>query len=263
MNHALKTTLEEIYSQYHKPRYMRLDPVEYLRRFTGPGNMEIAGLLASSLAYGKVESIRGSIERVFSITGYDLIDFIRSTPLSGKKRLFRDFKHRFTSGDDIALLFECVGRALVEKDSLGALFSEGLDAGGRTIKQPLNEFSKRMRSWAQEISKGKIGSFSYLFPMPETGSACKRLNMYLRWMVRPDDGIDLGIWKNVETSKLVIPVDTHVAAIARRLSLTVRKTADWRMAEEITESLKIISPSDPVKYDFSLCRCGMVQFRRK
>ena len=190
MNHALKTTLEEIYSQYHKPRYMRLDPVEYLRRFTGPGNMEIAGLLASSLAYGKVESIRGSIERVFSITGYDLIDFIRSTPLSGKKRLFRDFKHRFTSGDDIALLFECVGRALVEKDSLGALFSEGLDAGGRTIKQPLNEFSKRMRSWAQEISKGKIGSFSYLFPMPETGSACKR--RHRSWYLEKRGDVEIG-----------------------------------------------------------------------
>ena len=99
--------------------------------------------------------------------------------------------------------------------------------------------------------------------MPEAGSSCKRLNMYLRWMVRENDGIDFGIWNGASAAMLIIPVDTHVAAIARRLKMTRRNSADWRMAEEITGVLKKISPSDPVKYDFSLCRAGMVSFRER
>jgi uncharacterized protein (TIGR02757 family) len=242
---------------------LRLDPLEYLRRFKGPRNIEIAGLLASALAYGKVEIIRNNIERIFSITGNDLQDFVGSTSFVAKKRLFYDFKHRFNSGDDIALLFECVKKAFNERGSLYVAFRDGWSPGAGNMKLPLNEFAKKMRTWAMEITETVSESFMYLFPLPESGSACKRLNMYLRWMVRKNDGIDMGIWKNIQASQLVVPVDTHVAEIGRSLLLTSRKTPDWRMAEEITASLKKISPHDPVKYDFSLCRCGMVQFRRK
>jgi uncharacterized protein (TIGR02757 family) len=263
MSQSLQSALEELYTRYHKPRFMRLDPLEYVHSFTGARNREIAGLIASSLAYGKVEIIRENIQRIFSITGKDLVDFSCSTAFPRKKKLFADFKHRFNTGSDIALLFECVHKVYKENGSLEALFYKGMNSEQRNIKQPLNEFVKRMHTVQESISIHGVASFRYLLPLPQRGSACKRLNMYLRWMVRPNDGIDLGIWRAVETSKLVIPVDTHVAAIARRLGLTRRKTVDWRMAEEITHQLQKINPSDPVKYDFSLCRWGMVDFRRK
>ncbi len=253
--------MEKIYLRYHKPRYMRMDPIEPIRRFSGGRNREIAGLLASALAYGKVETIRATVEKVFSITGRDILDFACSTSFKRKKELFHGFKHRFNDGADIALFFECVRKAIYEKGSLEALFGQAMTGDEDTIKRPLNEFVKRMRRWAAESADVVPDSFLHLFPMPESGSACKRLNMYLRWMVRKNDGIDIGIWKNVGPEKLLIPVDTHVAAMARRLALTSRKNADWRMAEEITGNLKKISPLDPVKYDFSLCRAGMVRFR--
>ena len=106
-------------------------------------------------------------------------------------------------------------------------------------------------------------SFNYLFPDPEGGSACKRMNMYFRWMIRKNDGIDFGMWKHIPSSILVMPVDVHVARIARMFGLTLRKNPDWKMAEEITKTLKKLDPDDPVKYDFSLCRYGMDQFRTK
>jgi TIGR02757 family protein len=242
---------------------MRMDPIEYVRKFSDPRDIEIAGLLASSLAYGQVETIRSSIERVLRVMGGSLSDFICATSFIDKQELLKAFKHRFNDGKDLALLFECAKRVFNEKGSIQALFAEGLRKGDPTIKNGLNEFVKKLNAWAIMIG-GKPGkSFRHLLPLPEAGSPCKRLNMYLRWMVRKNDGIDLGIWDNVSPAMLIIPVDTHVAKIARHYKMTRRKSADWRMAEEITGVLKKISPFDPVKYDFSLCRAGMVSYRKR
>jgi uncharacterized protein (TIGR02757 family) len=261
MNPQTAEILESIYSRYHKPQYLGLDPVQYVREFDRPADKEIAGLLASALAYGRVEIIRLSVRKVFGITGKNLLDFVCSTSLPHKRKMLRGVKHRFNDGVDLALLFECARQAIVTYGSLEGLFLNGLKPHHCTIKQPLNEFVQTMRNWAIKTRADNEKTFNYFFPFPKDGSACKRLNMYLRWMVRGDDGIDCGIWGSVKPSTLVIPVDTHVSQLAVRLHLTARKTADWRMAEEITDELKKINPSDPVKYDFSLCRAGMEDFR--
>jgi uncharacterized protein (TIGR02757 family) len=263
MDSNLKETLEKIYTDYHKPDFMKLDPVEYVHNFKDERNIEAVGLLASSLAYGKVEIIRSNIEKIISITGNDPADFIVSTSFTRKKKLLSGFKHRFNNGTDIALLFECVKLAFAESGSLKGIFLDNLDKNDSNIKRPLNEFVKKIREYAEKIAGKPESSFLQLFPMPQDGSACKRLNMYLRWMVRKKDGIDFGIWNCVGAEKLVMPVDTHVATIARSLELTKRNSVNWLMAEDITETLKKISPLDPVKYDFSLCRTGMVGFRNK
>jgi uncharacterized protein (TIGR02757 family) len=130
------------------------------------------------------------------------------------------------------------------------------------MRTALARLSDEVRMRAARISGVAGRGFDFLVPSPESGCACKRMAMYLRWMVRPDDGIDMGVWKSVPPSALVIPVDTHIAAIARELRLTGRKTADWRMAEEITARLRRIDPFDPVRFDFSLCRTGMVSVRK-
>lgn len=238
-----------------------MDPIEYVRRFSDPRDIEVAGLVASSLAYGQVETIRSNIEKVLGITGSAVGDFVCSTSFKDKREMLKTFKHRFNDGRDIALLFECAKCAFDEKGSIQGLFTEGLHSGDASIKNALSEFVKKLNAWAIQIGGETGRSFKHLLPLPEAGSPCKRLNMYLRWMVRENDGIDLGIWRRVSPAILVIPVDTHVASIAKRLKMTRRTSANWRMAEEITEALKKISPFDPVKYDFSLCRAGMVSYR--
>ena len=263
MRPSLLATLDDIYARFHKPEFIRMDPIEYVRKFREPRDIEIVGLLASSLAYGQVENIRKNIERVLCVTGNAVSDFVCATSFKDKREMLKAFKHRFNDGADIALLFECIKRALCEKGSIQALFAEGMRESDRNIKNALNEFVKKMNAWAIDIGGETGRSFRHLLPLPSAGSPCKRLNMYLRWMVRENDGIDLGIWRDVSPAMLVIPVDTHVAAIARRYKLTSRKSIDWRMAEEITATLKKISPFDPVKYDFSLCRAGMVSFRKR
>jgi uncharacterized protein (TIGR02757 family) len=262
MNAETRLLIESLYARFHKPHYMGLDPIEYVREFKDPLNIEIAGLLASSLAYGKVETIRQNVRTIFTITGKNIRDFVGAAPFSRKQKLFRGFKHRFNDGFDMALFFECLRPALKAHGSLQGLFNAGDVKKKGAIALPLNQFVIRLKNWATQISGTTKKSFNHLLPLPSEGSACKRLNMFLRWMVRPDDGIDLGIWKNVSPSRLIMPVDTHIAQAARRLRLTTRFTADWRMAEEITENLKKLDPSDPVKYDFSLCRWGMTNSRQ-
>jgi uncharacterized protein (TIGR02757 family) len=261
MTKDLKSTLDSIYAAYHHPRYLRLDPLEYVHGFKGKENREIAGLLCSSLAYGRVEQIRKSITKVLAITGEDLFRFSVDVPFRDKVRLFSSVKHRFNNGTDIAILLECSARAIQREGSLEALFVKGFRESDDTIKDALDNFVVSLRSTAKECIKKSSCAFDFLLPRPGSGSACKRLNMFLRWMVRPDDGIDLGMWKCVTASKLIMPVDTHVAAVSRSIGLTNRKSVDWNMAEEITLKIRMIYPHDPVRCDFSLCRAGMIDFR--
>jgi uncharacterized protein (TIGR02757 family) len=259
---TLKTRLEALYSAYHHPAYMRLDPLEFVHRLSGRENREIGGLLCSSLAYGRVEQIRKSLEKILNITGNDIFQFGVEVPLEQKIRMLSPVKHRFNSGADIALLLQTAGSVIQEKGSLEELFCEGYKPSHSTIKLGLGTFVRSLRVVAKKAGIKPTAAFEFLFPNPGSGSTCKRLNMFLRWMVRKNDGIDFGIWSAVSASKLIIPVDTHVAAISRMLGLTKRKTVDWAMAEDITSALKKVSPDDPVRYDFSLCRAGMIDFRK-
>jgi uncharacterized protein (TIGR02757 family) len=124
-------------------------------------------------------------------------------------------------------------------------------------------FINHLLAIGREAAGGRERSYEYLLPSPANGSACKRINMYFRWMVRPGDGIDRGVWKSVSPAALIVPVDVHVARIGRAWGMTRRATPDWRMAEEITASLREVDPSDPVRFDFALCRYGMVGAERK
>jgi uncharacterized protein (TIGR02757 family) len=136
-----------------------------------------------------------------------------------------------------------------------------MDENDNQFKGAVTSFTDILKDRGK-IHCGNRASFEYLLPSPQNGSACKRTVLYLRWMIREEDGIDLGVWKSVRPSCLLVPVDTHVAKIARGHGLTKRNSADWKMAEEITAALREFDPDDPVKYDFALCHAGMVDFRR-
>jgi uncharacterized protein (TIGR02757 family) len=262
MNKHLKASLNEIYATYHNPSYLYLDPVQYVHGFAGKQNREIAGLLCSALAYGRVEQIRKSIEKVLRITGDDIFHFCAEVPVQDKIKQFSLIKHRFNNGTDIAVLLECCARVIRQYSSLEAMFLAGQRDSDDTIKRGLDKFVLSMRSIAGTILKNRQSSMYFFLPMPGSGSTCKRLNMFLRWMVRKNDGIDLGVWTGVPVSKLIMPVDTHIAAISAGMGITKRKTIDWTMAEDITAAMRTMYPDDPVRCDFSLCRAGMIDFRK-
>lgn len=253
---------EALYRRYHRSCHLEFDPLLLVRRFVAPADREIAGLTASALAYGRVEQINASLEKVFKVTGPAIRDFTMKSGFQRNLEAFAAIKHRFNPGRDIALLFTVLQTILSRSGTVEAFFLEGQPAGAPDIATGLDSFSSRIRVLARTLTRRRNPTFDYLFPSPADGSACKRLCLFLRWMVRPDDGVDLGLWKGLPPSKLIIPVDTHIARNGRRLKLTRRKNPDWKMAIEITESLRRHDPLDPVKYDFAICCAGKFEARQ-
>ena len=184
-----------------------------------------------------------------------------STPCKALKA-FRGFKHRFNDGRDLVALLWGIRLMIEDAGSVNAFFLRFHDAAAQDVTAGLNGYASAVLALDYRPVFGMhplpSGSyFPFLFPAPAAGSACKRLCMFLRWVVRPADGIDLGIWQGVSPSQLVIPVDTHISRICSYLGFTRRTSADWRMAQEITAALRHLDPSDPVKYDFSLAHLGI------
>jgi uncharacterized protein (TIGR02757 family) len=175
---------------------------------------------------------------------------------------YRGFRHRWTTGRDVADLLWRVAQALRDHGSLHELFLRGYEPADRNIGSALTRFVDALLEYdGRPVAGRTAGSpgkgVRYLLSRPADGSACKRLNLFLRWVVRPDDGLDLGLWSEITTGQLVIPLDTHSSRVSRALGLTRRATIDWRAAEEVTDALRRYDPADPVRYDFALCHVSM------
>ena len=260
VNTRLRDRLELLRRRYDAS-YLPSDPLEFPHRFQEPVDREVVGLVASSLAYGNVKIIRRSVERVLGSLGpHPGSRVVRAEPKETLREL-RGFRHRWTRARDVACLFTFAGRMIEERGSIGAFFAESYVEGD--MAGSLRRFSER----AIALDHGglyrsralpKDAGVRFFFPSPVTGAA-KRLNMYLRWMARPDDGVDLGLWRFVPTRDLVIPLDTHIFRIGRHLGFTTRKTPGFRTALDITRSLARFDPEDPVKYDFALSRLGILE----
>ena len=262
MHPKLKETLDRFYREYNLKSRIEHDPIEFPHRYKKPEDIEIAGLIASSLAYGKVSLFKPVINKILSIASSNgsLREFIINFELSKDSKLFSGIKYRFNSEKEIIGLIYFIKSALIEYGSLKNLFYSFYNSGDKNITNALTGFVKYFISLDMSAVYGKKGhtaGMKQFFPSPAEGSACKRLNLYLRWMVRSDDGVDFGIWNKILPSKLIIPLDTHMARICTHLGLTHHKTTGWKMAEEITDNLKILAPKDPVKYDFALCHLGI------
>ncbi len=258
----LKRRLDRLYKAYDR-EFLSSDPLYYLHRFSSPADREIVGLIASSLAYGRVAGIKKSIEKVLTVMEGDPSGFVANFRPHIEGRLFRGFRHRFNVGEDVSCLLYFARQMIESSGSIGSFFLRGYSSGDKNIKEALRAFTAGVLAldcaplYGADKLPAKAG-VRFFFPSPAGGSPCKRLNLYLRWMVRRGDGLDFGIWKPVSPSKLVVPLDTHIARISANLGLTGRKSRDWKMAEEITDSLKRLDPEDPVKYDFALCRLGIL-----
>jgi uncharacterized protein (TIGR02757 family) len=240
--------LDAVYAQYNRPEFIRPDPMQFLFDYADSSDREIAGLVASSLAFGTVKHILTSVGVVLDRMGGPRA-YLDAVDRASIVRDFRDFRHRYVTGEHVSALLWGTAQVVREHGSVGACFAAHLDESDETLMPALHRF-------VSEIAARGGMPQNYLLPSPERGSACKRLNMYLRWMVR-EDAVDPGGWPGVPASKLVVPLDTHMFRIARALRLTRRNQANLATALEITAAFRTCAPEDPVKYDFALTRLGI------
>jgi len=246
-----RAALERLYRKYNNARFVSSDPLEFVYRYENRRDREVAGLIASSLAFGAVKQIRASIARVLASLGETPADCLRDVRPPLLAHALRGFKHRWITGADMASMLDGVRAALRGYGSLRELFYANLEASDSDVVPAAARFAGYIRS--------RGGGFrSSLLPSTAAGSACKRLNLFLRWMVR-SDAVDPGGWNEVPPAKLVVPLDTHMHSISRKLALTRRRSADLRAAREITDGFRTVSPEDPVKYDFALTRLGILK----
>jgi len=259
MQTSLKKKLERFYLDYNFRERLKHDPIEFPHRYSVPADVEVAGFIASCFAYGRIELFKPVIEGILSPGGRHPARYFKSFSLKKDGPYFERINYRFNKGKDILCLLFILNQTLKERGSLKALFNHHYRPEDNDIGRALGKFVHYLMNidtspvYGRDIRPYGLKQF---FPSPESGSACKRLNLFLRWMVRTKD-IDLGVWDNISPSKLIIPLDTHIARISRCLSLTKRKASDWKTAKEITESLKQFDPDDPLKYDFALCHHGI------
>jgi len=245
----LKKKLEQYYLQYNKRSYVHPDPLEFLYNFQTNRDVEIVGLIASSLAFGRVSQILKSVSSVLDTMGNKPKEYIRATSKTTITNNFKDFKYRFVAGKEMAALLFSIKNILDDFGSIESCFIKGVSENDSTVQKGLHFFD-------ESIKKRCDTSPGYLFADPAKGSGCKRMNLFLRWMVRQDD-VDPGIWQGVPASRLIVPIDTHMHKIGLKLGLTKRKQPNMKTALEITSGFAKICPEDPVKYDFSLTRFGI------
>lgn len=249
----MRRALERVRARCDVEARRAADPVGVVHRYAGREDQELVGLLASSMAFGNVRAIRQKLDELLERVGPS-VHAAADEPRALRRRL-AGFRHRVYRGDDLARLL--IGARAVQREagSLGHAFLEA--------KQEAGDLRGGLSAWAARIRRaGKLGAETagerHLLADAARGSAAKRLLLYLRWMVRPADGVDLGLWE-LSPAELVIPVDVHIHKLGRNLGLTSRRAASWQAAEDITRALARFDPADPVKYDFALCHLGMLQ----
>jgi uncharacterized protein (TIGR02757 family) len=260
----VRAGLEALYAQTDFEQRRAQDPVGAVHRYSDPLDQELAGFIAASFAYGRVASFQPVIDRVLGFldecggprAGIEGLD------LGAAQDSLGDLVYRFNRGQDVLLLLLALRGVLQEHGSLEAA------AAGESAHQVMGSLVQSLLHHAM-VQGGKVGveastpkelprGYRYWMTHPGSGSACKRLTMYLRWMIRPaTEGLDLGIWKQLEPAQLLIPVDTHVLRTANFLGLSKAKTGSWRVAEEITGWLRKMDPVDPVRYDFAMAHLGI------
>lgn len=281
---GLRSALDRLYDGFNEHQSVS-DPVWFAHRFTAGDDREVVAFIASALAFGRVQSVLNSIEGMLAVMGPSPAAFVRAFDPSRDRQRFDHLVHRWTNGPDFAALAWILHQMIDQNGSIESFFAEGLPADAVDVSAGLQSFSTRAlamdvkpiygppsltrstassgevspkRPLAAEADRAKPRpGVAYFFSRPSSGGACKRLNLFLRWMVR-HDRVDLGVWSKVRPAQLIVPLDTHVIRVGQCLQLTVLKSPGWRMAADITASLRELDPVDPIRFDFSLCHLGMM-----
>ncbi|MDP6582554.1 MAG: TIGR02757 family protein [Vicinamibacterales bacterium] len=255
----LKAPLDRLYDTFNQAE-SAVDPVQVVRRYTTPADREVVAFCAAALAFGRVASVLSAVGSLLAVLGDRPAAYVQDFDPTRDGDRLRPLVHRWIRGADLIALLWISHRMIAESGSIEQFFLDGHAASAPDVGPALTRFSARARAIdLDEVYGSRDGrrGVTYFFPRPDAGSACKRLNLFLRWMVRRD-AVDLGVWSGLSPSKLVVPLDTHVIRVGRCLGLTRYRSPGWGMASEITESLRRLDPEDPVRYDFAMCHLGMM-----
>lgn len=258
---TLRRFLDALRQKLDRTRLIRNDPVLFVHKFNDKKNKEIAGFLASHFAFGRVNMIIKNLEGLFNTMQWKPYDFVMEFN-HNSAGLFSHYVYRFVRGNHIVSFIYSLKELYSEYGGLEDLFLRGYSEDDDNLLNAIYKFVehfyslKALKNILQKSNKDNSGLY-FLIPPPGSKSAYKRLNLFLRWMVRYEEGLDTGLWKRIKPSQLIIPLDTHIARISRNIGLTRRRTPDIKMAIEITENLKSLDRDDPLKYDFALCHIGI------
>ncbi|MBN2517040.1 MAG: TIGR02757 family protein, partial [Deltaproteobacteria bacterium] len=247
---AAREMMDNLYLMYNKREYIHPDPLEFLYQYDNVRDREVVGMIASSLAYGKVFQILAGVKSVLRRMESSPYHFLKDAPYSLLVDTFCDFQYRFTTGEELVAMLFGIKKIIEKYGSLRECFVSKFRQDDDTIERTLALFVNEIREHASD------NRYNSLLPCPAKGSACKRLNLFLRWMIRKDD-VDPGGWNDIPASKLIVPLDTHMNRLCLMCRITQRKQASMKTANEITGYFRRIFPEDPVRYDFALTRLGI------
>jgi len=256
---ALREPLEQLYRDFDYAARVERDAIRFPLRYPDPRDREIVALLTACLAYGRVDLFSRELERVFHEMGPSPAEFVARFDPARDGEAFARFRYRFNRPRDIVAFCVAARGALARHGTLEKCFLAGDSDAAGPIGPVLERFVRVFleAGLGHVFPRGRLSrGYRHLFPLPSAGGPCKRLHLFLRWMVRREPP-DFGLWTSVSPARLLMPVDTHVENMSRAIGLTRRKSRNWRMAEDITLSLAAIDPQDPVKYDFALCHKRM------
>ncbi|HEY5773498.1 MAG TPA: TIGR02757 family protein [Chitinophagaceae bacterium] len=246
----LKTYLDKKVDEYNQPSFIKNDPISIPHLFIKKQDIEIAGFFAAIFSWGNRTTIINKSSELLNLMGKQPYEFCLDHSPTDLKKL-GSFKHRTFNTDDLYYFIDFFRRHFKEHDSLETAFFPKV---GMSTEEGLNHFKQYFFAYDHlKRTEKHISS-------PVQKSTCKRVNMFLRWMIRNDKkGVDFGLWKNIKPSALICPIDVHVARVARKMGLIKRKQTDWQTALELTEALRKLDKDDPVKYDFALFSLGVIE----
>lgn len=248
----VRELLEEYYLKYNRPAFIRDDPVSIPHEFESKENIEIAGFLSATLAWGRRDLIIRAAMDLMNRMDNQPHDFILNLEEEDLKA-FRGFKYRTFNEDDCVFFVRALRRLYAEEGGLHQVFLDGFRESGNIHDAILHFRNEFLVTDHDRRSRKHIAD-------PSDGSAAKRINLFLRWMVRSDEcGVDFGIWDGIPMSALHIPLDVHTGTVARQLGILKRKPNDWRAVRELTCFLRKLDPDDPVRYDYGLFGLGIEQ----
>lgn len=256
---ALREPLERLYRDFDYAARVERDAIRFPLRYADPRDREIVALLTTCLAYGRVDLFGRELERVLTVMGPSPAGFVTGFDPRRAEGAFAGFMYRFNRPRDLTAFCVAARELLARHGTLEKVFLAGDRDEHGPIGAALEHFVRSFLDvdLSDVFPRGRLSrGYRHLFPVPSAGGPCKRMHLFLRWMVRRDPP-DFGLWTSVSPARLLIPVDTHVENMSRAIGLTRRRSRTWRMAEEITARLARIDPADPVKYDFALCHKRM------
>jgi uncharacterized protein (TIGR02757 family) len=255
MDHRhLQDFLDRKVEEYNQASFIENDPICVPHEFSKKQDIEIAGFFAAIFAWGNRKTIIQKARELMQLMDHSPYEFIRHHRIRDLKRL-TEFKHRTFNATDLLYFIEFLKFHYTDNDSLESAFSKWMNAGDPTIENALDGFY----SYFFSLENNPARTHKHI-AAPQKNSGCKRLNMFLRWMIRKDNkSVDFGIWKLISQTQLICPIDLHVARVAKRFGLVTRNQTDWQAALELTGHLRKLDKSDPVKYDFALFGLGVVE----